>query len=134
VQYLATPGVEYRSDNVKVSSFGEPLGPGGWVFDPAATVALEDAKLRFIDEHEASLADPARLRRAVARCAGVEVLHFAGHAANQSRAEGLRALGQVMRIRPRTALTPAIAKVVAKTVLGPRLSARVSRRVEPVRP
>jgi glycosyltransferase involved in cell wall biosynthesis len=127
VQYLATPGIQYRDDNVKVSSFGESVGHGGWIFEPDATLALEAAKLRFVDEHASLLADPSRARRAASTCARAELLQYAGHAATRGRLDGLRALGRVSRRRPRTAVMPATARILAKIVLGPTLSARVSR-------
>jgi glycosyltransferase involved in cell wall biosynthesis len=128
VQYLATPGVEYRDDNVKVSSFGESVGTGGWVFDPDVTRALEAAKLRFVDEHAASMVSPGRLRHAAAACARTELLVSASHAADRGRADGVRALASTVRTHPRAALTTAAAKVLAKAVLGPRLLAWRSER------
>jgi hypothetical protein len=127
VMYLAEPGGQRRVHPDTLSSgFGE-LATADYLMEPAAAVALRDAKLHFIETHEGRLDDPRSLRRAVTHGFRRDLAAFDQAMAGRSRAAGFRSLARSARLAPGVLLESRTWRAAAKVVLGPRVSARLSR-------
>lgn len=126
VQYLATPGAQRRVHlNALSSAFGS-VTSGDYLVEPAAALTLRADKLRFIDTYASRLDDPRRLRRAAYHGSRRDLAAFTRGAAGRSRAAGLRSLARTSWLQPGVLVDPWTWRALAKVVVGPRVSARIT--------
>jgi glycosyltransferase involved in cell wall biosynthesis len=111
VAFLASPGIEFRFHRGQLSK----------AYDVTDNVrALEDSKLRFLSANSARLRHVAALRRAARGYAATALSRPVSIAAGESRAEGMRALGDAVRYRPQVVIAPRMWGPITKIVVGPR--------------
>jgi glycosyltransferase involved in cell wall biosynthesis len=111
IGFLATAGIELRAHDGQLSQ----------TFDKADHLkALKDSKLRFLAANAARLDDVGALRRAARGHTSVALSTPASHAAHESRAAAVRALGSAVRFRPQLVVAPTFWRTASKIALGPR--------------
>ena len=111
------------------SAFGDPKGPG-YVQDVELLRALLRLKLRFIDEHEDRLDEPGELRRLAAWSLRRELVLLARAKTLPERKLGptLAALREAVSEDRRVLLDKAGWRLLAASLLGPRLTSRLQQR------
>ena len=87
----------------------------------------EQVKLRFLDEHGSRLPDPAHLRRAAKRARRYELTIMVRKATlpGRGRVATVRGLAQALRADPFVAVEPFAWRLLAGSLLGPRLVRRL---------
>ena len=125
--FVDEPLAGYRIHGQSHSAgFGPPV-PDGYVQDLDIVTKLKDLKLRFLDRYGARLPDPDKLRRLAG--AGMRrelVLRVKGHTLPERRlSPTVRMLAGAVRLDPRLALEPAALRVLAASLLTPRVVDRL---------
>jgi glycosyltransferase involved in cell wall biosynthesis len=126
VQYLGTPGAQRRVHLGALSNAFGGFTSGDYLVEPDAALTLRAGKLRFIDAYASRLDDPRALRRAAYRGSRRDLAAFSRGAAGRSRVAGLRSLARTGRLQPGVVVDPWTWRALAKVVVGPRASARMT--------
>jgi hypothetical protein len=116
-------------DSSHSAEFGEAIGPG-YRMDPDLLRRLEEIKLRFIDLHRERLDRPSTLRRLAQASLRRELLLVARLKTLPDRrfTATVSALGEAATEDPRVMLTKTAWKLLGGSVLGPRLTEKLTQR------
>jgi Glycosyl transferase family 2 len=116
-------------DRSHSAAFGDPIGPG-YVQDVDLLRRLMQVKLRFVDEHQSRLDEPDELRRLAAWSLRRELILLARAKTLPERRLGptLSALREAVSEDRRVLLNKASWKLLAASVLGARVTARLQGR------
>jgi glycosyltransferase involved in cell wall biosynthesis len=136
IAFVARTIAVYRMHTSTYSSSNVELTAGGYIQGPDTIQNVHDVKLRFLSEYGARLDDVPRLRRSARRAASSQLVNYAGHATLPERRLGrtILTLADCVRREPTVLLDSGAWRLLAGSVLGPRLVARIkSRRGAPAK-
>jgi hypothetical protein len=130
IAFVARTIAVYRMHVGSYTSGNASVTGGGYVQSPETIQNVYDVKLRFLAEHGARLEDVSGLRRAARRALNAQLVNYAGHATLPERQLGvtIRTLADCVRRDKNVLLERGAWRLLAGSVLGPRLTERIKER------
>jgi glycosyltransferase involved in cell wall biosynthesis len=123
IAFIATTVAVYRVHPSSYTSAHATAGSGGYVQSVDTIENIYKVKLRFLEENGARLHRVNVLRRAARLARSAQLVNYAGRVTLPERSLGptIRTLLQCARRDPRVLLEPGTRRLVAASILGPRL-------------
>jgi glycosyltransferase involved in cell wall biosynthesis len=134
VQYVATAAVQRRVHRGALSTGFGHLAGIDYIHEPDGVVWERDAKVRFIDRFASRLEDPQALRRDAYKGSRRDLARACRAYAGSSRRVGAGAIARSLRAQPAVLVESSLWRAIVKVLVGPRVSARLSRQPRPASP